>query len=117
MKGRVISSLRKLWLQSEIRSSAIRNSRYKKKIGVYKNGKDKMVWFVYCAQCGFESRKESDFNVDHIKPFGKYLPDWTKYIEGMLFCDYEEDLQVLCKSCHNEKTQKERECRDSLKLL
>lgn len=43
--------------------------------------------------------------VDHIKPVGKFK-DWNTYIEN-LFCE-EENLQLLCKECHDKKTKKER---------
>lgn len=46
--------------------------------------------------------------VDHIKPVVDPdigFEDWNKYIEG-LFCE-KDNLQVLCKDCHKEKTKEE----------
>lgn len=46
--------------------------------------------------------------VDHIKPVVSG-PDqtWDEYIEN-LFCE-KNNLQLLCKECHDNKTKKERE--------
>lgn len=42
--------------------------------------------------------------VDHIAPIGRDL-DWNQFIER-LFCE-KENLQVLCKPCHKEKSKRE----------
>jgi len=59
-----------------------------------------------CASCGDGfARKET--HVDHIEPV---IPlsgwvDWNMFI-ARLFCSV-DNLQVLCKACHKEKTNKE----------
>jgi hypothetical protein len=57
-----------------------------------------------CAACeaAFPAK---DVQVDHIVPVGKF-ETWDKVIENM-FCEG-HNLQVLCKDCHNVKTQLER---------
>jgi 5-methylcytosine-specific restriction endonuclease McrA len=47
--------------------------------------------------------------VDHIKPVvtpSDGFVDWNTFVER-LFCD-KDNLQVLCVSCHDKKTQKEK---------
>ena len=42
--------------------------------------------------------------VDHIEPVGSFT-DWDTYVRK-LFCS-EDNLQLLCKECHNRKTKNE----------
>lgn len=58
-----------------------------------------------CAACGYDF-PQTQVQVDHIVPIGKDL-DWNTFIEK-LFCEA-ENLQVLCKQCHKNKTKEERE--------
>jgi len=61
---------------------------------VIKHGKDKIIM--------------SKVNVDHIDPVESIesgFIDWNTFIER-LFCE-EKNLQLLCKSCHTIKTNKE----------
>jgi len=57
-----------------------------------------------CNGCGKEFPAK-DVQVDHITPIG-YDKSWDDWING-LFCE-RENLQVLCKPCHKEKTQLEK---------
>ena len=57
-----------------------------------------------CKNCGLEFTAAS-VQVDHITPIG-YDKSWDEFIHG-LFCE-RENLQVLCTSCHLEKTKLER---------
>lgn len=70
-----------------------------------------------CAGCGKEvpaSTKEGrkrvkNIFVDHINPIVDPeigFTTWDEYIERM-FCE-KEKLQLLCKSCHDEKSKQER---------
>lgn len=70
-----------------------------------------------CAGCGEhapntlkEGRKRvQNIFVDHIEPIvdpEKGFENWDEFIERM-FCE-EENLQLLCKACHDEKSTKER---------
>jgi len=61
-----------------------------------------------CASCGgfFVAR---DVQVDHIDPVvspEEGFQDWWTYM-NRLYCEA-ENLQVLCKSCHKDKTNAER---------
>ena len=60
-----------------------------------------------CTACK-KMFKRADVEVDHIKPAGSLkdyddLPEFTR----TLFCEA-DNLQVLCKTCHKEKTAAER---------
>lgn len=57
-----------------------------------------------CATCHNEFVAK-DVQVDHIIPIGTEKT-WDEFIEG-LFCE-EDNLQVLCVSCHKIKTKLER---------
>ena len=60
-----------------------------------------------CAACkGWF--KGADVDVDHIKPAGSLnkFEDLPGFVER-LFCEA-DNLQVMCKDCHSEKTAKER---------
>jgi hypothetical protein len=62
-----------------------------------------------CAMCEQEYTQK-DVQVDHIKPVidpKKGFVSWDTYIDRM-FCEG-KNLQVLCKICHAEKTQLEKE--------
>ena len=61
-----------------------------------------------CASCGgfFVAR---DVQVDHINPVvdpQTGFEDWWTYMDR-LYCEV-DNLQVLCKECHKEKTNEER---------
>jgi 5-methylcytosine-specific restriction endonuclease McrA len=51
--------------------------------------------------------------VDHIRPAGtlKAYSDLPNFVET-LFCE-EDNLQIMCKPCHLEKTKAEKEERDA----
>lgn len=60
-----------------------------------------------CAMCASSFLKK-DIQIDHINPIGSFksLDEISKFI-SRLYCPY-DNLQVLCKSCHREKTNDER---------
>ena len=97
--------------------SALRNkSRYWKPITeCKKNAKVKYVganknqkWAYLCAICK-KQYKTDEVEIDHIKPVGslRKAEDLPKYVEN-LFCEI-ENFQCLCKKCHKEKTDRQRE--------
>ena len=61
-----------------------------------------------CASCG-EWFKQKEVQVDHIVPAGSSLHDWNTFIEKLLVG--EDGLQVMCKPCHQVKTQEERKAK------
>lgn len=67
----------------------------------------RLKWEYKCSKCKkWYANKE--VTVDHIVPCGSLTcsEDLPKFVET-LFCE-KDNLQVLCKSCHDTKTAKER---------
>lgn len=52
-----------------------------------------------CQMCGFFSVKRRDFDLDHIDPLFESHQDVRYWLE--------ENLQLLCKPCHKEKTRED----------
>lgn len=72
-------------------------------------GKDKRTkWEYQCNSCKHWF-KTKDVQVDHIIPAGSLrdYEDLAGFVER-LFCE-EDNLQVLCNTCHDVKTAKEKE--------
>lgn len=96
------SALRRAWTRYPVRYQAMDAAKTPYK------GKDKRTkWLYECASC-HSLFKSTEVQVDHINPAGtltKYsdLPGFVK----RLFCEA-DNLQVLCKSCHDVKTKEER---------
>ena len=70
-----------------------------------------------CAKCKADF-PQKEVQVDHKKPVvdpKQGFVDWNTYIER-LFCD-KKNLQVLCTSCHEVKSSKEKTKRKSIKSL
>lgn len=123
-KGKIINALRKLTFAYSPRNSA--KNRQKVSPAAFR-----------CEGCEvivYEGRKELDkagleeFDnkikdktyLDHIEPviplksFQKGSWDWDEYINRM-FCE-QNGFQVLCKKCHDEKTDLENEERKQYRL-
>ena len=71
-------------------------------------GSDKRRKFEYQCNACKNYFPQKEVQVDHKVPCGslKDYDDLPRFVERM-FCE-PEDLQVLCKPCHNRKTQEER---------
>lgn len=98
----VISALRRATYKWPWRSIAIKAARVGR--GVY-----------LCAACG-EKVQAKDKKLDHKDPVvdpKKGFEGWDRYIRRLLTGN--GGWQVLCKSCHDEKTAKEREERKKYK--
>lgn len=103
LKSRIVSALRRLWLQSEARQEALRAARIVR--GVYR-----------CAKCGKNvpaSLKTPNGTIRKVAVDHKnrVVPEtgfdsWDGFI-NRLFCEQSE-LQVLCYDCHKEKSANER---------
>lgn len=98
-------------VRSAIRQSFSRSEHYKEflqgKRIEWLEGRRKRVSYK-CNSCG-ELFKKTEINVDHIIPIGKEtyrsLED-AKYFFDLVYCSH-ENLQVLCKACHKDKTRQE----------
>jgi 5-methylcytosine-specific restriction endonuclease McrA len=68
----------------------------------------KIAMHYKCAGCN-KHFVAADVQVDHVKPVVdpvKGFISWDVYIDN-LFCEL-ENLQILCKGCHKEKTATEK---------
>ena len=100
--GFIRSALRRAWTKYPVRYQVM--DAAKKPY----TGKDKRTKWVYeCASCKGKF-KSTEVQVDHIKPAGtlKDYKDLPSFVRN-LFCEA-DNLQVLCKECHNKKTKEER---------
>lgn len=100
---------------SFIRSALRQKSRWWKPIlqcklaarRAYKGPNKRQKFEYQCAMCEkwFQEKK---INVDHIVPAGSLncAADLPGFVER-LFCE-KDNLQVLCESCHDEKTKIEK---------
>jgi 5-methylcytosine-specific restriction endonuclease McrA len=107
------------WTESQfwgfIRSSLRQKSRWwkpiletKQKVKRAYKGPNKRQKFEYeCNKCK-SWFADKNVAVDHIKPVGtlRSAADLPEFVEN-LFCE-SHNLQVLCSTCHNSKTQQER---------
>ena len=100
---------------SMIRSALRQKSRWWKPVSqckaeskrAYKGKNKRQKWEYQCNKCkGWF--KSDEVNVDHIEPAGSLncSNDLPAFVDT-LFCEV-DNLQTLCKTCHDEKTQLER---------
>lgn len=110
VKRRFEAMARKLWMESPYRNKALAHAKEKIKIGVWKNGNDRMEVRYKCACCG-NLFKDGQVEVDHIKelhriswkvPIDVETEDLVLWLVS-LFCEL-SNLQVLCLLCHAKKT-------------
>lgn len=97
-------ALRKAASRYPVKLSIKKKARRKKPEGV----EGRHVYEFQCKHCtGWFPDK--DVEVDHIIPAGtlKTYNDLPRFVE-LLFCE-EDNLQLLCKTCHRAKTKRERE--------
>lgn len=96
------SALRRAWTKYPVRYQVMDKAKQP-----YKGTDKRTKWVYECNSCK-TLYKSTDVQVDHIKPAGslqdyKDLPNFVK----TLFCEA-DNLQVLCKACHDVKTKQER---------
>lgn len=89
--AKIRSALRRLWLYSPERKDALLAAKVDR--GQY-----------LCNGCNGIFRAK-EVQVDHVIPIGKF-ENWDLFIDA-LFCP-SAYLNILCKDCHNKKTEKER---------
>ena len=97
-----------------VRSGLRRQFRYWKPLMVaktearrkYKGPNKRMKWEYKCAKCK-QWFPEKNTQIDHIIPVGslKCKEDLAGFIERLT---PEKGFQLLCKECHQKKTNKER---------
>lgn len=112
-KGWIISLLRRGTMRWPPRNEALKAAKTVKKINV---SSGRLAQHFKCKKCkkDFPAKQVA---VDHIKPvvdIKKGFVDFDTYINRM-YCGV-KNLQVLCKTCHDVKSKKEREDRKNAKL-
>jgi len=67
----------------------------------------RLKWQFQCAKCK-RWKARTEVTVDHIKPCGSLnsLEDLPNFVKT-LFCEV-DNLQCLCKTCHDKKTTEDR---------
>lgn len=97
------SMLRRAWSKDPERYAVLNAGKRPYALGINK----KQKWEYNCNMCN-NWFKATDISVDHIIPAGTFKgpDDWATFGPG-LFC-VREHLQLLCKSCHDRKSNEER---------
>lgn len=112
-KNSIKSAIRKSFARSDKYKSFMERHRVEWCSFDYRNSgeihsKRKRVSYP-CSGCG-KLFKGNEVNVDHIDPIGHgvfdKIEDTIEFFNAV-YCD-ESNLQILCKSCHKEKTAKEK---------
>ena len=108
----IISALRAYMKRYPPKWKALEEAKVGKKVN---KRSGRLAEHYLCASCGgfFVAR---DVQVDHIEPVvapSEGFKDWWTYM-NRLYCE-KENLQVLCKPCHKEKTNAERKERSKKK--
>lgn len=102
----IVALLRRGSLRYPPRNECLREAKTEKKTNE-KTGR--LAQHYKCAGCN-KDFPAKDVCIDHIQPVVEPLKGfttWDNYIERM-FCS-KENLQCLCKNCHDIKTQKEKD--------
>ena len=101
-------ALRRCFHRSQYYKSFVDSKAFK--VPRYKNDgtRHKVDFTMYtCAHCMRDYLKK-DIQIDHITQIGSFksLDEIERFIKR-LYCPY-DNLQILCKACHKEKTSQER---------
>ena len=95
----ILKTLRSATVKWSVKNEILKECKVKVKIGYFKNGNRKYKTMFKCCQCDGLYEK---VQVDHIVEVGQFKGDFDCYIRR-LFCA-KDNLQPLCKVCHDEKT-------------
>ena len=104
LKSFLVRNLRRISYKWPPRNVALREARIER--GVY-----------VCNMCG-ENFRNKEIVLDHIEPVinpSTGFVDWNEYVERLFV--YEDGWQVLCRSCHDYKTEEENKLRLEQKRL
>lgn len=108
IKGFITSTLRAGFRRWPAKYEALNNSFVGKKENP-KTGREAKMYMCNSCKNEFSSK---DVQVDHIEPVVDPVigfKDWDTFIDR-LYCSVEK-LQVLCLTCHKEKTKEEKQIR------
>jgi 5-methylcytosine-specific restriction endonuclease McrA len=111
----VKGAIRRSFVRSPVIQGILKKHR-KEETEYKKDGtpsKRKAVYYQ-CNKCKEWYRKKY-ISVDHIDPVipvDKGFTSWDDFVERLFVS--EDRLQVLCKTCHNKKTQEERKLRKKI---
>jgi hypothetical protein len=97
----ILNVLRHGTITWHIRKKCLKNGRKLKRVGEYKNGKQKFLYIYQCNKCKDWFREE-EIEIDHIEEVGSFTGDWNEYVNRM-YCSL-ENLQKMCIKCHLSKT-------------
>ena len=106
LKSFIVNTLRKASQRWAPKNEALK--RFRVPIGLFKNGNTRYGY--RCNICN-EKFMRKDIQIDHINPVvsTEGFTTFDDYIERM-FCDA-DGFQTACFSCHDEKTNREKEDR------
>lgn len=98
----ISSGLRRMWMKYPVKQEALKASRRP-----FEGADKRTKWEYRCVDCNTWF-KGKDIQVDHIEPVGS-LRDYADLPRAVknLFCEL-DNLQVLCKECHQNKTLSEK---------
>ncbi len=108
LRSLIRSGFRKYPPKYEVLKEALWGKKLNSKTG-------RQCYHYTCASCK-KQYPSSEVNVDHINAVidpSTGFENWDVYIKRM-FCS-KENLQVLCETCHNEKTLQETRSRNESK--
>ena len=96
-------ALRQAWMRWPPNQAVKKKARIER--GIYLCQGYKRKPHKVAASIKEEGKRKNNIFTDHIDPVGKHI-DWDTTVER-LFCE-EENLQLLCRKCHDRTTKEER---------
>jgi len=96
-------ALRQAWMRWPPNQQTKKNARIKR--GTYLCQGWKRKPHQVTSSVLIEGKRKNNIFTDHIEPIGKHT-DWNITITRM-FCE-EDNLQLLCRKCHDRKTKEEK---------